>query len=135
MSFTIPDVFMINYGSIDEEHLSLVKHVNELLELAQNQSSDNFERAFEALLDKFASHFRNEEVLMASAEYDGLAWHKSHHDESLMALKKLYSSCRAKGEINPEDIYVCFDHVIKDVAKADLKFAEFLDATNGREAV
>lgn len=132
VSITIPDVFMINHGSIDEEHLSLAILANGLLKIAQNGPSDKFERAFEALIAEFASHFEHEEILMAEAEYDGLDWHKDHHNESLLALERLYASCRAKGIIVPEDVYVCFDHVIKDIAKVDLKFAEFLDSSGKR---
>ena len=135
MSFTIPDVFLINYGSIDDEHRSLVEHVNGLLKITQNGSSGNFERAFEALLEEFTSHFQHEEALMADAGYDGLKWHSEHHSASIAVLKQLFADCRQKGKVETNDINFCFDHIITDIAKADLKFAEFLDATNGRKAI
>lgn len=133
MSFKIPEIFSINYGSIDEEHQSLVAHVNTLLVIAENGSPQNFKNEFEALLDELVTHFKHEEALMDKAGYTGLTWHSNHHNESLNALKDLYSSCEGKGKIDTSDVYFCFDQVIKDVAKADLKFGEFLDATNGRK--
>lgn len=132
MSFKIPDAFLINYGSIDDEHQSLVAHMNTLLKISENGSADNFERAFEALIDEFKTHFLNEEALMAEAGYDGVNWHAKHHAENLAEVLGLYSSCQEKGKIDPSDIYACFDQVIKDIGKADLKFGEFLDSTNGR---
>lgn len=133
MSFKIPDVFLIKYGTIDDEHKNLVAHANTLLQISENGSANNFEHAFQALIDEFKIHFRNEEALMADTAYDGLNWHAKHHQESLGELETLYTACQAKGKVDPTDIYACFDQVIKDVAKADLKFSEFLDSTGGRE--
>lgn len=132
LSFELPDAFLIKYDSIDEEHQQIVARVNTLLDISKNGSSEVFEDAFESLIETVKAHFRHEELLMADVGYDGLEWHAAHHTESLVALRDLYDTCLKKGKVETADIFFCFDHVIKDVAKADLKFGEFLDNTGAR---
>jgi len=132
LSFELPDVFLIKYDSIDEEHHEIVACVNTLLDISENGSSDVFEDAFDHLIKMMEEHFRHEEKLMADVGYDGLKWHTAHHAENLVSLRELYETCLKKGKVETADIYFCFDHLIKDVAQADLRFSEFLQIKSTR---
>lgn len=80
------DKYATGIPLIDDEHKRLVELCRDLHgRLLANQSRKDWQSDVKAALDTCvsyaASHFRTEEKLMRSANFDGYAHHKAEHDD------------------------------------------------------
>lgn len=130
--FSIPEAFAIKYNSIDEEHARLVEIVNRWMDYATRGTFTEFDREFEHFVDAMRSHFEHEERHMRELGYGGLKWHQDHHAECIDEILEIREHCRREGRVDRGAVDACFDKVIMDIARADLKFAEFLDGLGAR---
>jgi len=126
--YVLPEAFNIEFDGIDAEHKLMVDILNEFVEDIENGLVDDFELPFANLIEVMKAHFDNEENYMTQLEYPGAGWHKEHHQECIDSCENLVEQCRVAGKANLEIVQNCFSQVIMDVAKADLKFREFLEA-------
>jgi hemerythrin-like metal-binding protein len=126
--FFLPSAFHIHYDGIDAEHEELVRIVNGLF--AAKHTDGHRPDSLEPFIRLLGIHFENEERHMAALAYPGLAWHRDHHAECLARARELALECERRGGIDDEIIDRCFEEVVHEVARADLKFGEFVE---GRE--
>ena len=87
-----------------------------------------FESRFHLFIEKLKQHFEHEEVLMAECAYPGLGWHQQHHDKTMLHTKDMLANCVKRGYANDLDLARFFNDIIIDVARADMKFSEYLSA-------
>lgn len=127
VTLKLPEAFYIRYGGIDEEHEHLVTLANGCLAQCVDTELCEFEPCLQTFVDCMRSHFENEERLMAGVHFPELARHAAHHRDCLAQVEAIRDDCRRAGRVSRDAIIRCFDQVISDAAKADLKFAEFLD--------
>jgi len=125
--FFLPEAFKISYDDIDEEHEEIVRQLNSCAENAVDGKLYSFQERFDQLIEYLGAHFDNEEVHMQSLKYDGLDWHHEHHQSALLRSRRLLDRACGWGYADMLLIEQFFVDVIYDIAKADLKFREFLD--------
>ncbi|MEK9724153.1 MAG: hypothetical protein VW405_11825 [Rhodospirillaceae bacterium] len=80
-------------------------------------------------------HFANEEAEMHAVGYDRAEDHRRHHDSCQARLDRLADRFRDRAGDLEMSLGDCFDSVITDIAKADLKFVEFLETKGLRAPV
>ena len=69
-------------ASIDRQHQDMLTQLGRLMvALAEGREALETERAMLLLGEYIETHFRDEEALMARAQYPGLAHHRLVHDE------------------------------------------------------
>jgi hemerythrin-like metal-binding protein len=125
--FFLPQAFHIHYDGIDAEHEELVRIVNGLFNAQQSGGHNNQPDSLEPFIRLLGVHFENEERHMAALDYPGLEWHRDHHAECLARAQDLALECERRGGIDDEIIDRCFEEVVHEVARADLKFGEFVE--------
>lgn len=124
--FYLSDAFNIEFDGIDAEHQMMVDILNDFACRIDTGGDENFESGFADLIRTMIEHFANEEAYMEQFGYSGLDWHREHHAECVAACQGLLEDCRGAGAVKRETILACFNEVISDIARADLKFKEFL---------
>lgn len=124
--FSLPDVFKIDFDGIDAEHEAMVDILNDFAKDIEKSLVTDFEAALGKLIASMKGHFQNEEAYMKQYGYPGLDWHHEHHNECIEACEKLIRECRQAGQASIDVVRNCFHQVVFDVARADLKFREFL---------
>lgn len=125
--FKIPGAFKISYDGIDAEHEALVDIVNSCLDQCIDGKLQDFGPLINTLLGCMEDHFHNEEEHMQSVGYSGLEWHQIHHADCCDRLRTVIEGCHLRGFADANAINNLFDDIIHDVARADLKFREFLE--------
>ncbi len=126
--FTLPKSLYIRVGDIDAEHERLIEIVNECIAQSAGGRIQDFEAHFARLLGYMAEHFANEEALMRRHGYDGFDWHCNHHHECVRRIEELLDSCRQQGHATVAIMKNCLHDLLHDIAKADLAFAQFINA-------
>ena len=128
--FALPATFHIHFDGIDEEHQALVDIVN----VCQERCIDGKLFEYKGLMSKFIErlelHFEHEEGYMRELGYDGYEWHSEHHRRCVDRAHTLLAACDEKGYADREIVTSLFSDIIDDVARADLKFGEFLEHMN-----
>lgn len=124
----LPAAWHFGWARIDDGHQVVVDLLNEMAEKCRNGSAgrDEADTLCAGVETRLCEHFEDEEVLMDGLGYPGLDWHRSHHRESLERIRAVRRHCHDKGRIDEDDILLCFDEVLGDIAKADLRFQAFL---------
>ena len=126
--FILPQAFHIHFRDIDPQHEGLVDVINDCADQLVDGELREFESAFSAFVARLTSHFKYEEDQMAELGYHGLEWHREHHQECLSRVRDLIETMREQGYASLQDLRICFHDILHDIARADLKYGEFLDA-------
>lgn len=113
-------------ASIEHQHQALVEHINLILRRADRGPVENYAEEIGAFIDKLTQHFRDEEEIMERAGYPGLEWHAGHHAQSLSRIEDTLERCRKRGYADKMDFLRLHDSVTLDIARADVKFYEYL---------
>ncbi|WNJ98870.1 hemerythrin family protein [Thalassospiraceae bacterium LMO-JJ14] len=124
--FRLPEAFKIGISSIDDDHLNLVESINRSLLTQDGNNIKDFKKVFESFISDLKQHFENEEELMREAGYPGLDDHANHHKACLNQLNMSLETCNRRGYADRKDITGLFHNLIGIIAKADLKFVEYL---------
>jgi len=117
-------------SSIERQHQELVAHINDILRRADRGPIENYAEEIGAFIDKLTEHFHDEEKIMEKAGYPGFEWHCHHHAQSLSRIEDTLKRCRRRGNADKMDFMRLHDTVTLDVARADVKFYEYLVGTN-----
>ena len=133
--FKLPDAFKFNIGWIDHEHDALVDTLNGWLDASDGKSIPDFEGKFRTFIDELKRHFKHEEALMWKTEYPGAEWHAGHHLQAIERTEHLLGRCRIRGFADEMDVGRCFESVIIDVARADMKFFAYLEGCGKLDAL
>jgi hemerythrin len=125
-TFLLPETFLLPHDEIDQEHQDIVDTLNEWEKMLSGSTVDELLAQFEKFISQLQNHFKNEEEYMRQVAYDGLEWHSVHHKDTLNEAMTMLDSCRQSNDVDKDQIYHCFYTLFHDIAKADLKFGEFL---------
>jgi len=125
--YLLPQAFHIRYANIHEEHEALLELLNEMKSGGMHEEPGSIRSATDRFLDSLATHFANEERLMAEARYPRYEEHRSHHQECL-ALASTILGGDADGAQYPGKATLdrIFDLLVNTVARVDLYFEEYL---------
>lgn len=124
--FKIPEAFKVRFNGIDAEHEEIVSLLNQYCRECNGGRQEDFEHAFERIISHVRDHFAHEEQHMRDTRYPGYEWHRDHHDASVQQLEKVREACRQRGYADAATFVRLYKDVIEDVARADLKFREYL---------
>lgn len=125
--YRLPDSFLIHYNGIDQEHMHLVDLINECSEMIVSGSHDAFCAKLDSVVACMRKHFTHEESKMRDLGYHGLDWHTEHHKEAVTHTERLLANARRDGDKDHKILHALFNDIVSDVARADLKFREFLE--------
>ncbi len=128
MTMATPDLRPLAHDGIDAQHqllIDIVGHVDRVVREAGDR------RALSALLsrlyDTARAHFRDEERLMRSAGYPGLAQHRAHHDQLLGRLAGFIAGIEAETLVfDSNAVDVLRDWVIHHIDTDDHAFGQHL---------
>ena len=85
----------VGVPAMDSDHRKIINYMNELaLAMERNASFAQLDAAFCKLCQFTRKHFRDEEALMDSIEYDRIATHKAIHARLLAELDQHYQEFR-----------------------------------------
>lgn len=78
--FQWKDEYSVGIAKMDEQHMKLVDILNELFQaMKSGQGSEKVGTILSRLIDYTQKHFSDEEMLMGSEKFTGLAVHKNEH--------------------------------------------------------
>jgi len=123
--FKLPEAYPIHCDAIDAEHDGRAEMLNGWLRTSDGDRLDEFEDKLNGFIVCMKQHFAHEESHMRNLGYGGLQWHQDHHEECCEKVEQVLERCRHDGYADLQAIRGMFQEIINDVARADLKFAEF----------
>lgn len=82
--FVFDDSLRLGVTEIDDQHARFVDYINEIdASLERGESTENFLRILQQLLDYAVEHFSSEEALMRKHDYPGYKGHKEIHSATV----------------------------------------------------
>lgn len=102
------DALSVRVSEIDEQHKSLIRMINELLESKENEKGEEFVSGLiSKLVDYIDYHFGTEEKYMTRFKYPDLSSHRSEHREFIKQVMKFRRDYAEKKATLTEDV-LCF---------------------------
>ena len=91
----------IGVAPMDRDHQKIIHYMNELAVAVERKAPfAELNTAFRSLADFTRKHFKDEEMFMASINYDRLATHKTIHTKLLSELDEHYQTFNRTQQIN-----------------------------------
>ncbi|MCW9034671.1 MAG: bacteriohemerythrin [Alphaproteobacteria bacterium] len=119
--------YSVNIQLIDNHHKQLVEMSNNLLEALKNRvSQKDVHVALDFLIDYTDYHFREEEALFSSYDYEKTDVHKERHKVLLQQVIDLKEKTKDKKN-NPEVIIFLKEWIINHILTADRDYAAYLN--------
>lgn len=124
-------VLSVGVDEIDDDHRRLVELFNLLNHSAtEGETPEYLAAVLEELINCTVWHFSHEERLMLKYGYDGLAEHKSEHQELIKSAKELQQEILQAGKLVDEDDLVYLErwltqHILVD----DMRLGAYLTQT------
>lgn len=121
-------VLSIGVDEIDDDHRRLVELFNLLNHAAtEGESPEYLAAILEELINCTAWHFSHEERLMLKYGYEGMAEHKTEHQELIKSAKELQQIILQAGKLVEEDDLVYLErwltqHILVD----DMRLGTYL---------
>ncbi len=129
------DDWMLGCKVLDEQHLGLAERMNELylfLTKSRSQSPrnpDQLDRLLSAICEETRRHFQEEEALMESHDYPGLAAHHREHVMLLAEMQECLREVEARSRLfTVENLRALKVWQIDHVLNSDREFADFLNS-------
>lgn len=119
------DELKTGVDSIDEQHKSIFKKAEEILELDYDSDEEKIKKTFIFLMDYANNHFYAEEMLMFEAGYKDFLDHKKEHNYFIEAVYNIYTDILETGvsENNLNDLKILIiDWLINHINGADKNF-------------
>lgn len=118
----------VHVDEIDDDHRRLVNLFNILgRSVAQGDATDYIEAVLEELITCTVWHFRHEERLMLKYRYEGIAEHKTEHQELIDSVKVLQQKFLQKGNAVSDDDIEFLEHWLTEhILVADMKLGSYL---------
>ena len=118
----------VDVPEIDEDHRKLVDLFNILNHSVVEGDAQNYiEAVMEELISCTAWHFKHEERLMLKYGYEGLAEHKSEHEELVASAKALQQKLLGEGKpVLSEDIKFLEHWLTGHIFGADMELGAYL---------
>ena len=114
---------------IDEDHRKLVNLFNMLNHsVAKGDSPDYLEAILEELVNCTIWHFSHEERLMLKYDYEGIAEHKTEHQELIKSIKELQQAVLQTGKLVANDDLEFLERWLTGhILTADMKLGSYLN--------
>ncbi|MCU7835914.1 MAG: bacteriohemerythrin [gamma proteobacterium symbiont of Taylorina sp.] len=118
----------VQVDEIDEDHRKLMDLFNILNHsVAEGDDSSYIDAVMEELICCTVWHFRHEERLMLKYDYEGLAEHKSEHQELIETARELQQKYQQEGKsISSEDIAFLEHWLTGHILGTDMDLGSYL---------
>lgn len=118
----------VHVKEIDEDHRRLVDLFNILGHaVAQGDPRNYIEAVLEELISLTVWHFRHEERLMLRHGYEGLAEHKSEHEQLIESVRALQQKfLQGSGPLSSEDVEFLEHWLTEHIYVADMQMGSYL---------
>lgn len=122
------DSLSVGIDEIDKDHKHLLDLLNELIEsLIEEKNKSEIEVVLDELLSYTSWHFRHEERLMQTFDYDGFINHKDEHATLIEQAVGLQEKFKTEGEgITPEVIQFLKDWLTNHILGTDSDLGHYL---------
>jgi len=119
----------VKIKQFDDQHKKLVDMVNELHEaMKEGKGSVVLGKILGGLISYTASHFSDEERLMAQYSFPGLTLHKMEHEKLVKQVLDLQEKFKAGKPILTLDVMNFLkDWLVKHIQGDDKKYGEYLN--------
>ncbi|TCO10536.1 bacteriohemerythrin [Natronoflexus pectinivorans] len=123
------DNFSVNNQTIDNEHQSLFKALNDFYEGLRNKASnENMSRLIENLINYTKTHFTNEEDFMRSINYPKIEDHIKEHREFIAKTEDFYTKFKSgKLLVSFEVTNFIKDWITNHIMTEDKQYAAFAE--------
>ncbi|MGE5155829.1 MAG: bacteriohemerythrin [Bdellovibrio bacteriovorus] len=118
----------VHVKEIDEDHRRLVDVFNILSHSVEQGDARNYiEAVLEELISLTVWHFRHEERLMLKYGYQGLAEHKTEHEQLIASARALQQKfLQGSGPLTGEDIEFLEHWLTEHIYVADMQMGSYL---------
>jgi len=127
--FSWTEKYAVKVAKLDHEHQNLFKVVNELNDaLAAGKGREVVAGVLKRLIDYTATHFKNEEALMAKHNYPGLAAHRVEHQTLVEQVLKFQADFTAgKHEVAVSLLPFLQNWLKNHILHTDKNYSQFLN--------
>ena len=127
--FSCTEKYAVKVATLDHEHQNLFKIINDLDDaLAAGKAREVVAGVLKRLIDYTATHFKNEEAIMAKHNFPGLAAHRSEHQSLVEQVLKFQADFAAgKPEVAVSLLPFLQNWLKNHIMKTDKKYSQFLN--------
>jgi len=127
--FSWTEKYEVKVAKLDHEHQTLFKTVNELDEaLAAGKGRDVVAGVLKKLIDYTATHFQDEEAIMAKHSFPGLAAHRVEHQKLVEEVLKFQADYSAGKHDVAITLMPFLQNWLKNhILHTDKKYSQFLN--------
>lgn len=120
--------YNIGIKEVDEEHMQLVKLLNQLYkDMYAGKGRNALENVLSSLISYTQTHFLNEEKIMISNGYPGYLEHKRIHKKMTEKVLEMYKQFQNDKISSPVQISNFLKNwLLKHIMGTDKKFADFI---------
>lgn len=121
--------FSIKVKQFDNQHIKIVNLVNELHDAMKvGKGKDVLGKIFNELISYTATHFADEEKVLAQYAYPDLAQHKAIHANLVKQVLDLQQKFASDKPILTNDVMVFLkDWLVKHIQGDDMKYGAYLN--------
>ncbi|MFC1673781.1 bacteriohemerythrin [Pseudomonadota bacterium] len=128
MKIELIESLKTGHDGIDEDHARIVDAINALWDAMEGEVSPCAPALLDGFMELCEEHFRNEEKILAAANYPDLGEHIKFHDTMLDRATAAKQRCVASGD--GQTRISCLEEMItvliEDVVRGDMGFVSFL---------
>jgi hemerythrin len=120
----------VGVSEIDKDHQQLINLLNELIQsIDDEKGNDEVEIVLEELLGYTSWHFRHEERLMQTYDFDGFLEHKNEHTALIEQASGLQDKLINEGvNITADVLDFLKDWLTKHILGTDMKLGQYLQS-------
>jgi hemerythrin len=124
------DGLTLHIPEIDAQHKRLVGIVNQLIEIQDQEASDDeMTHILGALTHYIGEHFETEEQMMIDHGYPALASHREEHQDFVTRTAYYIATYQTSGALLKKDLlYFLKTWLVDHIGKTDAAFGAFLRA-------
>ena len=127
------DSFVLNIPVVDEQHQRLISMISDL-DASEREGTGGLLISYvlQELIRYIAIHFEDEERLMLSHGFPGLASHRQEHDFFVMRVKHIQESFQDGDDLSKETLDFLKEWISCHIKGTDQIYAGFIRAETGK---
>jgi hemerythrin len=126
------DSFKLNIAKIDEQHEQLISLISELDEAVQEGTGGQLiTYVLQELIRYVGVHFADEERLMLSHDFPGLADHRRMHDSYVTSLKEIQENYQESNALSSATLDFLKEWIASHIKGTDQIYSRFIRLKTG----
>jgi hemerythrin-like metal-binding protein len=123
--YELNDAFLTGIKHLDDDHQTLVRHVNLIAVAEQSADTSVMGRALDEFKVDLAKHFTAEEAQLVAVGYPMAGSHAEHHSSIIALLDRLLKDVQ-DGKPVKDLAATCYHELVSVVLRYDMKFTNWL---------